>query len=248
MAILLYSNGITEEYKPANLVFTDEELVTLFSEYSEIKTVRTPTILNTWCIFGVSNIGDNYNKIASYIAGHDILTYTLFVHDSEINHTWNVTDNILYNDYQEFIKILYSVIEEIAIKIMKELGSTTKNTAALPQLVTLGTMKDDAKRILFGFNPTDQHQDFYEGEEFTIFSNKIYEYLTTNKQTEEPFTIYSDQKAVIVVESAHIESFLNLLLENFKGREEYEICIKIKDMITEWAELHQVNSKDITNG
>ena len=35
MAICLYSNGIVEEFRPADLVFTEDELIKSFSDYKK---------------------------------------------------------------------------------------------------------------------------------------------------------------------------------------------------------------------
>ena len=115
MAICLYSNGLTEDYRPNNLVFTEEELVFLFTEFPEVRTMRIPSVLNTWCIYGTGNDQiEDFNRIASEITGERVFTHILFVHDSEINPDWNLTDEILYNDYKKFLRSMKKVIDEVA--------------------------------------------------------------------------------------------------------------------------------------
>jgi hypothetical protein len=237
MALLLYSNGLTEEYRPIDLTFTEAELVKIFSDFPEIKTNRLITVVNTWCVYGNSPTPDpfEFNRIASDITRSLIYSPALFVHDSEINPAWNATDAILYKSYAEFSFEIRKVVDAAATNIVNELESSTEyeeKVAFLPQLITIGSTPD--KRILFGFNPAEQSDEFYKNDEFYKFSQKVYDYLAHNKQEKEPFTIYADKKAIIIVDAAHVVSFLNTMLEKFKSKEEYEICTDISKMIKQW--------------
>jgi hypothetical protein len=245
MAVVVYSNGITEDYKPSELVFTEEELVKLFTEFPDIKTVRIPTILNTWCIFG-SGINDpmEFNRIVSDIVKEAVYSHALFVHDSEINPDWKATDSVLYKGYSEFIGTMKRVIDDVAANIVNELAATEEyedKVDHLPQLETLGATPD--KRIMFLYNPDDQTKSFYNNDEFSKFSKKVYDYISANHQIKEPFTLYADKKAVIIVERGKVEAFLSSILEDFKKREEYEICTNITKMIDEWIGINKDNSK-----
>lgn len=238
MAVLLYSNGIIEEYKAQNLVFTEEEIVGLFYDYEEIKTERLIDVLNTWCIYGSSSITDpmDFNKLASDLLNCAVYSHILFVHDSEIDPEWKVTDNILYKGYKEFSIDVRKIIDEVASNIIDQLESTTEyeeKVNVLPQLITIGSTPD--KRILFGFNPSEQTSDFYTNDEFYMFSKKVYNYIRNNKQEKEPFTIYADKKAVIVIDPKQVVYFLNEMLEKFKSKEDYEICTDISNMIKSWS-------------
>lgn len=240
MAILLYSNGISEEFRPAKLTFSELELVSLFNEFAEIKTSRLITVLNTWCIYGVSPNPDplEFNRIASDIIKTPVYSHVLFVHDSEINPKWNATDNILYRGYTEFLIEIKKEIDLSATNIVDQFEASPEyeeKVNYLPQLETIGITNDNPKRILFGFNPTQQNKEFYENDEFYRFSQKVYDYIIHNKQTKEPFTIYADKKAIIIVDPQHVVSFLNTMLEKFKSKEEYEACTALTKIIKEWT-------------
>lgn len=240
MAIILYNNGITEDYKPKDLVFTEEELLHLFSEYPEVKTSRVIPILNSWCIFGKNSNVEDFNRMASEITGETINSHALFVHDSEINPNWKMTDDILYKPYSDFAKSVKSLVNDVAAKIVEELQAQSEyegKSDHLPLLMTVGTSID--KRIIFDFDPYEQSENFYSNEEFDIFSEKIYDYLLTNKQEKEPFTIYEDKKAMIIIQTDKVTYFLKLLEENFKSKEEYEVCTEITKMIKDWTKLTQ---------
>ena len=247
MAVVVYSNGITEEYVPQDLVFTDEELVFLFTEFPTIKSCRVSSMVNTWCLYGSGNDNvEDFNRLVSEITGERVFTHALFIHDSEINPYWKMTDEILFKNYAEFLKEIKKNIEEISIMIMNEIVKTDdydKKVDNLPQLITLGVTNDDSKRILFAFNPDDQNREFYYHEEFSIFSKKVYDYLKEHKQTESPFTIWADKKAIIIIESEKIKTFLQTLIENFKETEEYEICTNITNMMEDWFKLHPEKTK-----
>jgi len=237
MAILLYSNGIIEEYRPTGLTFSEDELIKLFSEFPEIKTCRVITVLNTWCIYGYQFNFDtiDFNRIASDLANTAIYSHALFVHDSEINPVWKLVDDILYKNYKEFSVEIKHAIDVIATNIVNELESSAnyvEKLTHLPQLITIGSTED--KRILFGFDPTMQTSEFYTNEEFYKFSQKVYDYISHNKQKKEPFTIYADKKAIIIVENKYVISFLTTLLEKFKNKEDYEICTDISEIIKHW--------------
>ena len=237
MGLMLYSNGINEIYKPANLVFTEEEILNLFPEFKELKTVRIVSLTNTWCVFGVGNDDlDEYNRLASDLVKEPVFSPVIFVHDTELDPKWGATDALIYKGYDEFLSDVRRLIEETAVLIMDRLAPgpehDTRNDS-LPQLLPIGSTKD--KKIIFAFNPDDQSKRFYDADEFQMFSQKVYEYLMKNRQYKEPFTIYSDKKAVIVVETKKVKPFLDTLLSRFQEREEYEICTNLTKMIKEWA-------------
>lgn len=234
MAFILYPNGITEEYRPKGHIFTEKELVDLFKEFNVINTSRVIVPLNTWCIYGDVIDVNEYNVIASEITKEKIFTHVLFVHDSELDINWKVTD-IIYKSYIDFSKDLMNIIELTAVTISNTLQENSgEESEYLPILTPKGTTKD--KRILFELE-AEQHPQFYEDEKFYIFSKKIYDYLSKNKQVKEPFTIYTDKKAVIFIESNNVKNFLNSMIEKFKTKEEYEICSNISKMIIDWENI-----------
>ena len=248
MGVIVYINGILEEYRPEDLVFTEEEILDIFEEFDEIKTVRLNSSINTWCVFGVNSINDDadLHSVATEILKEPIYSPVLFIHDSEIEPKWKVTDDILYNNYREFLLDLKNMINDVAENIVNNIVTSEEyenKIDFLPQLSTLGTTSD--KRILFSYNPDDQSKDFYNNEEFYTFSKKVFEYITENKQEITPFTIYADKKAVIIIPNKKVKKFLNLMIEKFQHKEEYEICTQISRMITEWDnKVEKKNNKE----
>jgi len=236
MGILLYSNGITEDYVSQDVTFTEAELTSIFYDFALIKTKRLITILNTWCIWGQN---DNYditeiNRIASDITQEPIYSTCLFVHDSEINPDWNATDNILYRNYAEFIGDIKRLIETSAINVVEEFKKYEDEDYVryFPVLDAIGSTKD--KRVIYAFNPFKQHEEFYEDSEFIKFSHRAYEYMKMHIQDELPFTIFADKKAIVVVDAVHVSDFMKKLVDTFKAEEQYEICNDLTNMLTIW--------------
>jgi len=236
MALILYANGLIEEYKPQNLVFSEEELIKIFEEYS-IVTSRVIAVPNCWCIYGNSkeNTFIDYNKLASAIIEKQIFTHALFVHDSELDPDWKITDDVIYKSYAEFLEILKRKINEAAVNILHKLENSEdyeNKISMLPKLETIGSTKDN--RILFGFNPLNQSKEFFENEEYYLFSKKVYNFLLDHKQEKEPFVIYEDKQAIIIVEKEQVKTFLSQMIEKFKSKEEYEICTDISKIMKSW--------------
>ena len=100
MAVLLYANGLTEEHKPKELTFTDEELLTIFPDFEKTRTFRLYEIPNCWCIWGendpVGKREDEFNKIGTDILEQICYSPVLFLHDSEINPEWKLTDAMIF--------------------------------------------------------------------------------------------------------------------------------------------------------
>jgi hypothetical protein len=238
MAILLYPNGLIETIKPKDLVFSEAEIVDLFNEYELIKTCRLIPILNTWCVYGSNkdDTGLDYNQIASSLTREDIYFHALFIHDSEIDPDWKITD-MLYDGYDKFEATIRKIINDIANDIVDRMNEETpelQDTKALPQLITLGTSKD--KKIIFGFDLKDQHPDFTDGDKYYEFAKNVYKYISSHKQNKEPFVIYSDKASVVVVEPDKVDEFLTSIRESFMYKEEYETCKNITSIMQEWKD------------
>ena len=235
--VVLFTNGLIEEIKPEKLTFTEKELIDQFKEYEIIKTHRLTEIVNTWCVYGSNVIPDltNHNKIASELIKDDIFSNTLFIHDTEINPTWKMSEDIIYKSYNEFVYDIKKLINALAEKIIKELNESDElsgHSVIFPYLEMIGQTAD--KRIMFSFNPIDQPKEFYDNDEFYMFSQKVYDYISSNKQIKEPFTIYEDKKAIIIVATPNVKIFLDSLIDKFKGKEEYEICTSITNLFKDW--------------
>ena len=243
MGVVLYSNGILKDYRPQVHTFTESEIVQLFTEFQAIRTVRVPALVNTWVIFGTGDPDPgNYNKIVSDIVREHIYSHAIFVHDSEIDPSWNATDNILYKGYTEFVEEIKATIDAVSLNILNQFQANTdyeNKVNYLPLLVSVGETPDN--RILFSFNPDDQSKEFYTHDEFYRFSQKVYDFIATNKQEKEPFTIFADKKAIIIIDPLKVKSFLTSVLETFKSKEEYEICNNITKIMKDWSKVLKGN-------
>jgi hypothetical protein len=229
MAILVYSNGILEEYKSRKLVFSEYDFFELFKDFKKLRSYRLIFPINSWCLCGDVDDDEKYNYIASKITGEKICSAALFIHDSEINPDWNITDDILYDDYAKFYEDMKTLLYDIANEISENAPEYT------PTLEPIGTTID--KKILFAFDIKQQPKEFYAPEIFDKFAERTYQYISKNKQEKEPFTIFSDDKAIIKVETSKVHDFLTAILEKFQSKEEYEICTNIANIRNEWDKI-----------
>jgi len=240
MALVIYSNGIAEEMLPLNDTFTDDELVGSFNMYESIKSHRLSEIPNCWCVWGfISNPPEHeFNKLASEIADEDVHSHLIFVHDSELNMNWGITDSILYKSYSTFMKQVGDYIKEMVKYIANEVEKEYENadTTSMIFLRAVGHTAD--KRVLYVFNPDEQSENFYV-DGWDKFSFKIYVYLKENFDKEpveenKPFVIYSDSKTIVIVEDKYVNEVVGSVLQFFERVENYEACSYISSVRERW--------------
>lgn len=242
MALVIYSNGIIEESVSIENTFSDNELVQSFVDYPEIRTHRLEEIPNCWCIWG--HIDDppanEFNKLASEIVDQDVHSHLIFVHDSEINLNWAITDKILYRSYKEFTESVGLYINEMIQHIATENRQEIEEAGVNPSMIFLTTMgHTQDKRVLFAFNPEEQTENFYADGGWDQFSGKIYEYINEffyKEPIEEnkPFIIFSDSKTIVIIEDKHVDAVIEKLIKTFQNKEKYEICSKISEIKNQW--------------
>jgi DNA-directed RNA polymerase beta subunit len=257
LALIIYSNGIIEEMIPEGNEFTDNELTLTFSDYEYIHTSRLNEVPNTWCIWGeIENPPPNeFNKLATEAIDFEIYSHVIFVHDSEINPSWKLTDNIIYKSYSEWLTMVGDFVNEmtqnIALEHRQEMQES-EQSASMIFLSTLGHTKD--KRVLFGFNPNEQNDNFYKDNGgWDKFSDKIYEYLVENFDKEpveenKPFVIFSDAKTIVIIEDQYVDDVINKLLVHFERKEKYEVCKFISEVKDKWYKRKTLPTIDPSSG
>jgi hypothetical protein len=239
MAVILYGSGVLEEYKSSGLVFTDEEILHVFKEEEIIKTKRLYQIPNTWCVWG-ENIpisDDTYNRLGSEVIESYVYSHILFLHDSELNPEWKLTDDMIQNDYNKFRIDLHNFIDSVALEIVnidKQANNNVNSPENIIVLNTIGPTND--KRMIFEFNPKKQTDIFYSDNVFKPFADRVYAYLDKNFKTEKPFTIFENQNMVIVIGEENADYFIDQLIDTFIKSESYEICKNLRDIKKTWHE------------
>jgi hypothetical protein len=245
MAMLLYNTGIIEEVKPKNLVFSEEEIIDLFVEYSKLRSARVLEMANVWCVWGEAEKEDEveYNRIASEVNEEHVYSSALFIHDTEINPDWNLTDKIILKDYKVFFENIKVYLDKIAEEILSA-ADPSGNKAEEMILTTLGY--NDDKKILFGFDPLNQPKNFYNNISFFNFANQINEYLNKNsKNLKKPFVIYSDKKMIIEVEDSKVYNLLDEMINLFKSKENYEVCSALTNVKNNWKNIIEKEVKPV---
>ena len=244
MAVILYENGLVEEYKPKENVFGDEEIISKFPKDDKLRSRRLDEIINCWCIWGENKSmkRDNYNNIASALLGEKIFSKVLFIHDTEINPNWKLIDTPIYKNYSVFLEEIETLIEFVAhdiIQANEEYNKQVENTDNnhLMILNTIGPTKD--KRILFELDLDKQDENFFNDKYFGNFARKVYQYLTNDiKEEDTAFVAFADSKVILMIRKGQTQIFLNILLDFFSKKEEYEKCSVIKNIKEKWEKKY----------
>lgn len=240
MALVIYSNGIFEEYLPVDNTFEESELAGLFEEYKEIRTIRLAEVPNCWLVWAeMDDPPENeFNKFASEMLDEDIYSHIVFVHDSELNRDWNVTDDILYKSYQDFIAevgvYIKGLVEYIANETQKEYEA--QGTTAMVLITPIGPTED--KRVLYHFDPDNQIDDFYKNG-WNKFAHKVIDYLRENFDKEpiekdKPFVLFADNKNIVITDDDKVNQIIDNLLKEFQRIEDYETCSFISYVREQW--------------
>jgi|GEM_PF-2041914 len=243
MGQLLYINGVIEEFVPKNKCFNEEELISLFKDFKKLRSKRLYEVPNCWCLWGEKPKPNelDFNRLASDIVEENVFSPIFFFHDSELNPEWNISDNILYNSYDQFKKDLYLFIDNVAESILKERDEREQNGETKKDLLvlkSLGVTKD--KRLLFNFIPKDQDENFYSDESFKAFASRIFEYLTNNFIPMKPFVLFADNKMVISLLDEDVDQVIDKIIEPYAKNEDYESCNKLAYIKHAWHEAVDV--------
>jgi len=234
MALLIYGNGLVEEFKPQNLVFDELELLSLFNGYDKVESFRLDNIVNTWCLWGYSknsfNSSDEYNKLGSELIHKNMYSPILLIHDSEININWNISDDMLYKSYSEFIKDVQEYIDDLVNKLSENREDEIKESDKNGNLIILkpeGWSQD--KRLLFKFNTKEQSESFYLNGGYEKFLNKCENYLEKNyfkesSNKDNVFILFSDKQTIIYIDDENVKDFIDKAIKFFTSSENYEAC------------------------
>lgn len=252
MAIVLYASGVSEYHKSLEHTFKDSEILGIFKDFRNVRTQRLEEVPNTWCIWGEKN-DDNidegdFNKLGSDVVDDDIYSPLMFIHDSEIDPSWMLTDEVILYDYNTFQKELLIFIDEIAEVVLAEnekIRQAEGRDNSLIFLTTIGPTED--KRVLFQFNPTIQNEQFYKNENLLLFANKVLEFLEKEYKKdniEETLFIFEDKKSVIFIRDEHVDETFEHFTKAFESEEKYEKCVKLKEIKEKWKSVKKNSKKD----
>mgnify|MGYP002681925114 CR=1 FL=1 len=158
MAIILYSNGLTEEILPQGLTFSDEDILGFFKTFNNIQTKRLDEVPNTWCVWGElkNPAEDDYNKLASEVIQEHCYSQIFFLHDTEVDPSWNLTDAVIYDNYLIFKKKILKFLDEIAIETIREIEQIREETGKTNKVYKL-VFKDNKIKI---FGNEKKFKDF----------------------------------------------------------------------------------------
>jgi hypothetical protein len=248
MAVFLYPNGLTEEFKPQQHTFTDKELYEFFNGFDKIRSFRLYEVPATWCVWGernpINSVPDEFNQVGTDILDQPCYSPVLFIHDTEIDPAWRMTDEIIVSGYEEFKNDLSIFFNEIA-KIILEEREEKRTVSGQPQnLMVLEQSAVSAdKRIIFRFDIDKQIAEFFSEPNLNEFGVKVLDYLRDTSKIGDIFSIYADKNIIIIVDDAQVEPFIEKIVAYFQHQEKYEACSDIRLAYTKWVEYKESKKK-----
>jgi len=239
MAILLYANGISEEYKPNDHTFTDEELLKFSFDKEKIRSFRLYEVPNTWCIWGERHPKDiredEANHEGSVIVDQPCWAPILFVHDSEINPDWRLTDEIIISGYPQWKNDLAMFFDEVAKEILEQREEMRKSSSEPPAIMVLeeaGVSED--KRVIYNFDLDKQTDEFFIEKNLHEFARKVHNFLKFSYKNGDVFAIYADKNIIVVTKDNDVKPFIDKILAFFESKENYEACSVIRNTYHKW--------------
>lgn len=234
MALLLYPSGVLTDLKSNNLMFSDKEILNIFKTCNKIRTKRLFEIPNTWMIWAdaVTLDDDLFSNIGSTMIEENIYSPILFIHDTEMDPSWLLTDDPILYTYKTFDRDLRQFVDEISRNLISE--DMNPNKKKLIILTTVGSTEDN--RVLFDLYPENQ-SDFFYKLNFDEFAKKTIQFLLDEQDKafkELGVTIFEDRKIVIRIRHNDFEFIINKLNEWAEKKEEYEWCAFLKYLKDLW--------------
>lgn len=249
MAILLYPNGLTEEFKSKEFTFTDEELIIIFGDFDKTRTFRLYEVPNTWCVWGenepIDKVPDEFNKIGSDILDQPCYSPILFLHDTEIDPAWDLTDRMIMFGYDDFKLQMLQFFDDVAADIMEERRIAREQEGVNPQtpivMEQVGISED--KRIIFKFDIDNQPQEFFAEENLLEFAKKAHNFLKFKYRDGDIFAVYADKNIIMVSEDNKVKPLIEKLIAFFKSQENYEACSVLRNTFERW-EKYKLDSQN----
>lgn len=252
MSIFLYANGLTEEHIPEGHTFTDVEIYGIFKDFSRIRSYRLREVPNTWCVWGqrspIDKKPDEFNQVGTDILEQKCFSPILFIHDTEINPAWQLTEDIILNGYGDFKRDLVDFFDDIAKDLIDAREQARIESGHPPNLMVLeesGVSED--KRIIFNFNMERQVQEFFQQKNIEEFANKVHKFLKFSYKDGDIFAIYADKNIIIVIEDSQVKDFIDKVIAFFESKENYEACSVIRNTYKKWINYKDSKKKSKEN-
>lgn len=249
MAILLYANGLTEEFKPSGHTFTDQEIYNIFNDFDKIRSLRLLEVPNTWCVWGqrepVNKNPDELNQVATDILDQPCYSPVLFIHDTEINPGWKLTDDIILSGYEDFKMELNYFFDDVAKNIIEERERIRKEKGHPQNLLVMeqkGISED--KRIIFQFDIDKQVEEFFSEPNISDFAKKVYNFLKTYYRDGDIFAIYADKNIIMIIQDDQVKPFIDKIIAYFQNQENYEACSDIRKIYERWVNYKNSKNKN----
>jgi hypothetical protein len=253
MAILLYNNGITEEYRSGEHTFTDNEILSVLRGFANIRSHRLPDIPNTWCVWGqrnpINRKEDEFSYLGSEVLEQPCYSPILFIHDTEMDPSWGLTDEIIIQGYDDFRDDISHFLNDIAKDIIderKRIREENGEDEKTPVIEPFGVSKD--KRVIYKFDIDKQPKDFFLNKNLAIFADKVHKFLKFSYKDGDTFAIYADKQMIFVLEDDKVQHFVSRMVAFFESQENYEACSILRNTYDKWNKFKKKKEKENSEG
>jgi hypothetical protein len=238
-AVCLYANGLTEELRSKEYTFTESEIYNLFEDFDKLRSYRLYEIPNTWCVWGerdpIDKASDEYSQVGSDIIEQSCYSPVLFVHDTEIDPLWRLSDNPIIFGYDDFKKELLAFFNEVARDMLEERERIREESGKSPSLMVMEQIGiSDDKRIIFKFDMNKQIEEFFSEKNLSELAGKVHTFLKFSYKDGEIFAVHADKNIIIVIDDSQVKPFIEKIIGYFQHHENYEACSVIRNVYDRW--------------
>jgi len=205
---------------------------------------RACKVPNTWCVWGqrepVNKSPDEFNQVGTDILDQPCYSPVLFIHDTEINPGWMLTDDVILSGYGDFHNELTNFFNEVAKGILEERERIRQETGEPPNLLVMeqkGISED--KRIIFQFDMDKQVEEFFSEPNLSEFAKKVHNFLKFSYKDGDIFAIYADKNIIMVMSDNQVKPFIEKIIAYFQHHENYEACSIIRNTYERWVKYKE---------
>jgi len=247
MAILLYNNAITEEYVPVKYTFTDTEILAVFKGFAFIRSYRLADIPNTWCVWGqrnpINRKEDEYSYLGSEVLEQPCYSPILFIHDTEMDPKWRLTEEIILQGYNDFKEDMHSFLNDISRDLLEEKKKQREERGeTAPYIEPVGVSKD--KRVIYLFDIDKQQPEFFMTENLSAFADNVHKFLKFSYKDGNTFAIFANNQTIFVIEDEKVKPFIEKIIAFFESQENYEACSVIRNTYEKWVKYKEKKKKE----
>jgi len=242
MAVKIEIEGDIKKIKPKNIIFDDISLIEIFPNgYQFIDMGLFIVIIND------SSVISKMNKIASLFLRYPVYGEILMVSGKELNK------NIFKIVTKENTKFNQNDFDEGIVNLLKETIMTFKIITSADENVkgqqfNIATNEFYDKKQILALNPNKLRESSQDEEDkkFIIeFYAQAFEQLKIKPKNLQDIILYDDPFYLIQFTEGRVIETLEIMVEYFIEKEEFEKCAVLRDIIKENKEIDKKYEKTI---